>query len=153
MPGTNLTRAEAAARAELIHTQTYRVELDLTGEETFRSKTTVRFAARPGASSFIDLIADEVCSITLNGEDLPVDSYADSRIPLPNLAEDNELHVEAICPFSHTGEGLHRAVDPADGEVYLYSQFEVPDARRMYANFEQPDLKAEFTFVVDAPQS
>ncbi|MBB3024993.1 aminopeptidase N [Trueperella pyogenes] len=153
MPGTNLTRAEAAARAELIHTQTYRVELDLTGEETFRSKTTVRFAARPGASSFIDLIADEVCSIILNGEDLPVDSYADSRIPLPNLAEDNELHVEAICPFSHTGEGLHRAVDPADGEVYLYSQFEVPDARRMYANFEQPDLKAEFTFVVDAPEN
>ncbi|WP_366512624.1 aminopeptidase N [Trueperella sp.] len=152
MPGTNLTRAEAEERAQLIQTETYRVELDLTGEETFRSATTVRFTATPGASSFIDLIAQEVVAIRLNGEELPVDSYADSRIPLPNLAADNELYVEAICPFSHTGEGLHHAVDPADGQVYLYSQFEVPDARRVYANFEQPDLKAQFTFVVDAPE-
>ncbi|WP_343069072.1 aminopeptidase N [Trueperella pecoris] len=152
MPGTNLTRAEAAERAELIATKDYRVELDLTGEENFRSATTVRFSAKPGASTFIDLIADSVRKITLNGIDLPLESYEDSRIRLPNLAQDNELYVEAICPFSHTGEGLHRAVDPADGKVYLYSQFEVPDARRMYANFEQPDLKAEFTFVVDAPE-
>ena len=152
MPGQNLTRAEAAERANLIATKDYRVELDLTGSKTFRSQTTVTFTAEPGSRTFIDLIADSVEKIVLNGEELPADSFADSRIALPNLQADNELYIDATCPFSHTGEGLHRAVDPADGEVYLYSQFEVPDARRVYAVFEQPDLKAEFTFVVDAPE-
>ncbi|WP_394263941.1 aminopeptidase N [Trueperella sp.] len=152
MPGQNLTRAEAAERANLIATKDYRVELDLTDSKTFRSQTTVTFTAEPGSRTFIDLIADSVEKIVLNGEELPADSFADSRIALPNLQADNELYIDATCPFSHTGEGLHRAVDPADGEVYLYSQFEVPDARRVYAVFEQPDLKAEFTFVVDAPE-
>ncbi len=152
MPGENLTRAEAAERANLIATNAYRVELDVTGTEHFRSQTTVTFTAEPGSSTFIDLIANSVEKIVLNGEELPAASYEDSRIPLPNLKAENELYVDATCPFSHTGEGLHRAVDPADGEVYLYSQFEVPDARRVYAVFEQPDLKAEFTFVVDAPE-
>lgn len=153
MPGQNLTRAEAAERAHLIATQNYRVELDVTGTQTFRSQTTVAFTAQPGSSTFIDLIADSVEKIVLNGEELPRDAFADSRISLPNLQENNELYVDATCPFSRTGEGLHRTIDPADGEVYLYSQFEVPDARRVYAVFEQPDLKAQFTFVVDAPDN
>jgi aminopeptidase N len=38
-----------------------------------------------------------------------------------------------------------------DDEVYLYTQFESADARRMYACFEQPDLKAPFTLHVTAP--
>lgn len=151
MPGQNLTRAEAAERAELLQTSTYRVELDLTGDTVFRSQSTVNFSATEGASTFIDLIAQSVEKIVLNGEELPRDSYQDSRIPLPNLKAENELYVDATCEYSHTGEGLHRATDPADGQVYLYSQFEVPDSRRMYAVFEQPDLKAEFTFVVTAP--
>lgn len=154
MPGQNLTRNEATERAALIQTNTYHVELDLTtSAETFQSITTVNFTAnKAGASSFIDLIAHSVEEITLNGESLPLDTYQDSRIPLPNLAHENELTIRATCEYSHTGEGLHRVVDPADGEVYLYSQFEVADSRRMYAVFEQPDLKAEFTFVVTAPQ-
>lgn len=152
MPAENLTRSEAAERAKLISTKAYKVELDLTGSETFRSHTTVTFDAKPGASTFIDLIAREVHEITLNGKSLPVESYQDSRIPLPDLAAENELVVDTTCVFSHTGEGLHRAVDPADGKVYLYSQFEVPDSRRMYAVFEQPDLKAQFQFVVTAPR-
>ena len=53
--------------------------------------------------------------------------------------------------YTNTGEGLHRFVDPVDGEVYLYSQFEVPDSRRVFAVFEQPDLKATFQFTVTAP--
>ena len=57
----------------------------------------------------------------------------------------------ADAPYMNTGEGLHRFVDPVDNEVYLYTQFEVPDSRRMFAVFEQPDLKASFTFTVTAP--
>ncbi|MCI6574460.1 MAG: aminopeptidase N [Actinomycetaceae bacterium] len=153
MPGQNLTKTEAEERASLISTESYRVELDLTtSESTFTSISTVEFsAATPGTSTFIDLIAQSVQSIELNGEQLDVSSYHDSRIPLPNLREHNVLTVAATCIFSHSGEGLHRAVDPADGEVYLYSQFEVPDSRRMYAVFEQPDLKANFTFTITAP--
>ncbi|GIG53413.1 aminopeptidase N [Demequina activiva] len=154
MPGTNLTRAEAQARAAIVSTETYAVELDLTtSEETFRSTTTVRFAATAGASTFIDLIAPTVHSIVLNGESLdPATAYVDSRIALDNLQDSNELTVVADCAYMNTGEGLHRFVDPEDSEVYLYSQFEVADTRRVYAVFEQPDLKAAFTFTVTAPE-
>ena len=153
MPGTNLTRAEAQDRAAIVATESYVVKLDLTtSPETFRSVTTVRFTATPGASSFIDLIARSVEAITLNGESLdPATHFADSRISLPDLAAANELVVDATCAYMNTGEGLHRFVDPVDNEVYLYTQFEVPDSRRIMAVFEQPDLKATFAFSVTGP--
>ena len=155
MPGQNLTRLEAADRSATVHTQSYDVTLDLTrGETVFGSSTTARFTSTPGSSTFIDLIAPVVHSISLNGRALdPAEVYADSRITLTGLAADNELVVVADCAYMHTGEGLHRFTDPADGETYLYSQFEVPDSRRVFAVFEQPDLKASFTFTVTTPSS
>jgi len=154
MPGTNLTRAEAEARAATVSTEAYRIELDLsTTEDTFRSSSTVTFTATPGAQTFIDLIAPQVLSITLNGEQLdPAAHFADSRISLPNLQASNELTVVANCAYMNTGEGLHRFIDPEDGETYLYSQFEVADTRRVFAVFEQPDLKATFQFSIRAPR-
>ncbi|MFF2352189.1 aminopeptidase N [Kitasatospora sp. NPDC058115] len=155
MPGTNLTREEARTRADLLHVDAYDIELDLSSAReggTFRSTTVVRFTATtPGAATFIDLVAPSVEEIVLNGERLDNAGFADSRIALPGLAAENELRVVATCAYTNTGEGLHRFVDPVDGETYLYTQFEVPDARRVFANFEQPDLKAAFTFTVTAP--
>jgi len=153
VPGENLTRIEAQERRAIVDTHSYDVQLDLTrGDEVFASRTVVTFAATEGASTFIDLIARTVHAITLNGRSLdPAAVFADSHIALDDLAAENELVVEADCEYTNTGEGLHRFVDPVDGEVYLYSQFEVPDSRRMYTVFEQPDLKAAFTFSVTAP--
>ncbi|TAM70209.1 MAG: aminopeptidase N [Microbacteriaceae bacterium] len=153
MPGENLTRVEAATRAGIVSTHSYEVALDLTtGDETFRSTTTVRFSATPGAATFIDAITRTVHSVTLNGESLDPAAVSDGvRIQLPKLQAENELTVVADAIYTNTGEGLHRFVDPVDGEVYLYSQFEVPDSRRMFAVFEQPDLKATFQFTVTAP--
>ncbi|NQX03609.1 aminopeptidase N [Rathayibacter sp. VKM Ac-2856] len=155
MPGDNLTRSEAQERASLIQVDAYDVALDLTrGAETFRSTTTVRFTAQEGASSFIDAITKTVHSVTLNGVELDPADVADGvRIRLDSLAAENELRVDADALYTNTGEGLHRFVDPVDGEVYLYSQFEVPDSRRVFAVFEQPDLKAAFSFTVTAPAS
>ncbi len=154
MPGTNLTRDEAAARAALLHVDGYEVVLDLTtGPATFRTTTTVRFSARtPGEQTWIDFVGDSVESVALNGRALdPAEVFADSRIALPGLAADNVLVVDAVGRYTNSGEGLHRFVDPVDDEVYLYSQFEVPDSRRVYAVFEQPDLKATFAFTVTVP--
>lgn len=153
MPAENLTRAEARERASVVSPQSYDVTLDLTtGPATFASRTVVRFTATPGASTFIDLIAPAVHEVTLNGRTLDVaDVFADSRIALDGLAAENELVVVADAAYMNTGEGLHRFVDPVDDEVYLYSQFEVADSRRVFAVFEQPDLKATFTFTVTAP--
>ncbi|HEX6151480.1 aminopeptidase N, partial [Nocardioides sp.] len=154
MPGTNLTRDEAAQRSALLDVTSYAVDLDLTtSETTFASTTTIRFTCRePGSGTFVDLVDAEVRSITLNGSSLdPAAVYADSRIQLTDLAAENELVVVADCTYSHSGEGLHRFVDPVDDRVYTYTQFEVPDARRVYATFEQPDLKSRFTFQVTAP--
>ncbi|KUG57196.1 aminopeptidase N [Kocuria rosea subsp. polaris] len=153
MPGTNLTRQEAAARAETVAVDAYDVVLDLTrGERVFRSTTTVRFRATPGATTFIDAITDAVHSVVLNGTRLEPAEVSDGvRIQLPGLAGENVLTVESDCRYMNTGEGLHRFVDPVDDEVYLYTQFEVADTRRMFAVFEQPDLKARFAFTVTAP--
>ncbi|MEE1938099.1 aminopeptidase N [Streptomyces sp. TRM 70361] len=157
MPGTNLTREEARERARLLEVDAYEIELDLSGAQdggTFRSVTTVRFDARETGESFIDLVAPTVHEIVLNGVSLdPAEVFADSRIALPGLVEGrNELRVVADCAYTNTGEGLHRFVDPVDQQAYLYTQFEVPDARRVFASFEQPDLKASFTFTVTAPE-
>jgi len=155
----NLTRTAAAERAALLDVHTYRVELDLTdgggkpGEDTFRSTTTVQFAARePGASTWADIVAASVHSAVLNGVELDVSGYReDDGVALPDLAAENELVVVAEGRYMNTGEGLHRFVDPVDGGVYLYSQFETADAKRMFACFDQPDLKARYQLTVDAP--
>ncbi|MFD5321575.1 aminopeptidase N [Streptomyces sp. NPDC127098] len=162
MPGENLTRDEARERARLLTVHGYEVALDVrsaiesppvAGGRTFRSTTTIRFAcAEDGASSFADLLAPTVHSVTLNGVELPVDEVFDgSRVRLEGLRGENELTVDAACAYSRTGEGLHHFTDPEDGEIYLYTQYEPADARRVFANFEQPDLKAPFTFRVTAP--
>lgn len=155
MPGLNLTREEATERASVISSVTrYEISLDLTrGDTDFGSFTRIEFDAREGASTFADLVSNNVHSITLNGNTLdPFSVHQDNRIALENLAEHNVLEVEASCQYMHTGEGLHRFVDPADGQAYTYSQFEVPDARRVYTTFEQPDLKSTFTLTVKAPK-
>jgi aminopeptidase N len=154
VPGENLTRIEAQERRGLITgVESYVIALDLTtGPETFRSTTTVTFSAQPGSSTFIDAITKTVHSVTLNGEALDVAKVNDGvRIQLGGLKEHNVLEVVADALYTNTGEGLHRFVDPVDQEVYLYSQFEVPDSRRVFAVFEQPDLKATFQFTVTAP--
>ncbi|MER5767059.1 aminopeptidase N [Streptomyces sp. NPDC001985] len=158
MPGTNLTREEAQQRARLLTTHAYEVDLDLSGAQDggiYRSVTTVRFdSAEANAETFIDLVAPAVHEVVLNGKSLDVAAvFRDSRIALPHLHEGpNELKVVADCSYTNTGEGLHRFVDPVDEQAYLYTQFEVPDARRVFANFEQPDLKATFRFTVRAPE-
>ncbi|WP_285039186.1 aminopeptidase N [Plantibacter sp. lyk4-40-MEA-4] len=153
MPGENLTRVEAQERRALVDTSSYEVVLDLTtGPEVFRSTTTVRFTGEPGASTFIDAMTRTVHSVTLNGVELDPSTVSDGvRIQLDGLAAENVLVVDADAEYTNTGEGLHRFVDPVDGEVYLYSQFEVPDSRRVFAVFEQPDLKATFIFTITAP--
>ena len=156
MPGSNLTRIEAEERKAVVEAPIhYHVDLDLTvGGKTFGSTSRISFGARSGASTFLDLIADDVESVELNGVVLdPSKVFVDNRIELTDLKENNEVTVKALCRYSNTGEGLHRSVDPSDGNIYLYSQFEVPDARRVYAVFDQPDLKAIFDFEVLAPES
>ncbi len=153
MPGENLTRLEAQERFGVISVQSYAVALDVTtGPETFRSTTTVKFTARGGSKTFIDAITTRVHSVTLNGTSLDPQAVSDNvRIQLEGLVEHNTLTVVADFAYTNSGEGLHRFVDPVDDEVYLYSQFEVPDSRRVFAVFEQPDLKATFQFDVTAP--
>ena len=148
-----LSRDEAAARAALLAVTAYDIALDLTtSESTFASTTTVMFTCRePGASTWIDLVAPRVLSATLNGEAVDVSAHTGQRLPLSGLAAENTLVVVAECAYSRTGEGLHRLVDPVDDEIYLYSQFEMADAQRVYACFDQPDLKATFTLHVVAP--
>jgi aminopeptidase N len=149
---TKLTRDEAYDRARLLDVRSYHVELDLTGEATFRSVTTITFrCTRPGAGTFAELTAPAVSAITLNGDPVALESFDGDRITLANLAADNVLRVHADCAYSRNGEGLHRFTDPVDGGVYMYTDLETSDAHRVYACFDQPDLKATFEFTVTVP--
>ena len=150
----NLTREEARDRRQLLDVGSYQVELDLTGgDDTFRSVSTVRFqCTSPGAASFIELTAPAVLEIVLNGEPVSLSAFDGNRIELDGLQSENELRVAADCAYSRSGEGLHRFTDPTDGGTYLYSDLETFDAHRIYACFDQPDLKAAFQFSVIAPQ-
>lgn len=146
-----LTRDEAYARAELITISDYEIELDLSNamaldEPTYPVTTTLRFtAATPGEDTFLNYLGDSVESVVINGVSHQVDQIAGTaRILIPNVAGENEVVIRSHSRYSHSGEGLHRFVDPVDGQVYLYSQFEPADARRVYPNMEQPDLKAVF---------
>ena len=154
MPGDNLTRQEAQERRATVDVHSYEIDLDLTGaSDHFRTTTTITFSATPGSSTFLDAIIRSAHRITLNGEDLPTSVADGVRIHLDGLRAENTVTVVADADYTNTGEGLHRFVDPADGEVYLYTQFEVPDSRRVFAVFEQPDLKATFAFTVTAPSA
>jgi aminopeptidase N len=155
----NLTRDQAVERAALVTVDSYQINLDLTdgsgapGERTFRSTTTVVFDALAGADMVIDIAADNIRSATLNGRELDVSEYDESTgIPLRGIADRNVVVVDADCRYSNTGEGLHRFVDPVDDETYLHSQFETADAKRVFACFDQPDLKATFDLRVTAPK-
>ncbi|MFS0002504.1 aminopeptidase N [Corynebacterium striatum] len=154
MTSINLTREEANARSQMIDVKHYDVHLDLTDSEThFISTTVVSFHAKQAGSTFIDLRGEELLELRLNGAPLPTNAYeAKFGVPLSGLqVADYELKVVAKIPYSHTGEGLHRFVDPADEKVYLYTQFETADAKRVFACFDQPNMKATYSLAFDAP--
>ncbi|WP_027345401.1 aminopeptidase N [Hamadaea tsunoensis] len=156
----NLTQTEAVERARLLKVGSYDISIDLTdgsgnpGDGTFHSVTRVTFdCSEPGAQTFIEVAARAIRGATLNGAPVDVSGWADTTgLPLTGLAAHNVLVVDADYDYSTSGQGLHRAVDPVDKEVYLYSQFETQDAQKVYACFDQPDLKATYTWHVTAPR-
>ncbi len=155
MSSSNLTRDEARERARLLTVDSYDVSLDLTtGDKVFRSETTAQFScSEDGASVRLDLVAETVHEIVLNGTSLdPFEVHREDGLHLKGLEPTNVLRVVADLPYMRSGEGLHRFVDPVDGEVYLYTQHETNDAHRTYACFDQPDLKATFALAVTAPE-
>ena len=149
----DLTREEAHERAELLAVQSYDVELDFTrGDQVFGSTCVARFAcARAGAETVVDIVAERIHEATLNGEPVDLSGYADGRLPLTGLAADNILIVTADFAYTNECIGVHRAVDHADGKVYLYTSLCPAETRRVFANFDQPDLKAAFAYSVTAP--
>jgi len=149
-----LTRDEAQLRAQFLDVHRYTVELDLTtGDETFGSRTVIRFTARTAGDTFVEVKPAELRSVTLDGHPLDPRSLHEDRLPLENLtAGEHELRVDAVMRYSRTGEGMHRFTDPSDGETYLYTQLFMDDVQRIFAAFDQPDLKAVFEMRVKAPE-
>ncbi|PWR08058.1 aminopeptidase N [Micromonospora acroterricola] len=148
----SLTRVEATARGAAITVESYQVDLDLTGGgERFRSRVEIRFRATPGTATFAEVRPAKLLAVRLNDRDVDPGALTDNRLPLSDLDADNSLVVEAEMAYSNTGEGMHRFVDPADGETYLYAGSFLDNAQRIFAAFDQPDLKAPFTLAVTAP--
>lgn len=149
----NLTQLETAARAASVTVHSYRVDVDvrdaITDALTYPVVATIELTA--DGDTWLDFLGDSVSAVTVDGQARAV-SYDGARIALTGLAGRGVVRVEALALYSRTGEGLHRFVDPADGETYLYTQYEPADARRVFPNFEQPDLRAPFTFSLTGPE-
>ncbi|GHE40386.1 aminopeptidase [Streptomyces longispororuber] len=149
-----LTRDEAQTRAQLLDIQRYEISLDLTtGEETFDSRTVITFTAAADGDTFVELKPAHLRSLTLDGTPLDPEDLTGNRFPLPALtAGPHRLTVDAAMRYSRTGEGMHRFTDPTDGETYVYTQLFLDDVQRVFAAFDQPDLKAVFEVAVTAPE-
>ncbi|MGH4027578.1 aminopeptidase N [Actinomycetota bacterium Odt1-20B] len=151
-----LTRDEAQTRAQLLTVQRYAIDLDLTtGDETFDSRTVIHFTTltdTADGATFVELKPGELHSVTLDGQPLDPTTLTDNRLPLTALTRgEHELRVDAAMRYSRTGEGMHRFTDPSDGETYVYTQLFMEDVQRVFAAFDQPDLKARFDLTVTAP--
>ncbi|WP_164413364.1 aminopeptidase N [Streptomyces salinarius] len=152
-----LTRDEAQTRSRLLDVHHYAIDLDLTrGDETFDSRTVIRFTVRGDTDStdtFVEVKPAELRAVTLDGQPLDPAALDENRLALKNLAPgEHELRVDAAMRYSRTGEGMHRFTDPTDGETYVYTQLFLDDVQRVYAAFDQPDLKAVFDLTVTAPE-
>ncbi|MDR7186108.1 aminopeptidase N [Microbacterium trichothecenolyticum] len=154
MTSANLTRDETAARSSTIRLDTVEVDLDVRdaqdpATQTFPTAATLTFAAAADAT-WLDFLGESVDSVTVNGVARDV-HWDGARVRIDGLAAHNVVTVRGHGRYSTSGEGLHRFRDPVDGEVYLYTQYEPADARRVYPVFEQPDMKARWRFTVNAP--
>ncbi|MBV2357003.1 aminopeptidase N [Streptomyces sp. J2-1] len=149
-----ITRDEAQLRAQFLDVHRYAIDLDLTtGDETFASRTVIGFTARSAGDTFVELKPAELRSVTLDGQPLDPAALHDGRLPLTGLAAgEHELRIDAVMRYSRTGEGMHRFTDPTDGETYVYTQLFLDDVQRVFAAFDQPDLKAVFEVTVTAPE-
>jgi aminopeptidase N len=149
----SLTHDEARERHSLLGVQRYDITVDMTGlaeGNDFRAVSTIHFTAEPGAATFVDCAA-RVVSATLNGQEIPPGAVGDARIALADLRADNVLVVESVQSSTDQATAVHRSVDQADGTVYVWTSFEPDEARRAWACFDQPDLKAPHAFTVTAP--
>ncbi|MEU9113974.1 aminopeptidase N [Streptomyces sp. NPDC048483] len=149
-----LQRDEAQTRARLIDVHRYEIALDLTqGEDHFGSRTVIHFSAHEPGDTFVEIKPVELHTAILDGHPIDPAALDDNRLPLPGLtAGTHELRLDATMRYSHTGEGMHRFTDPADNESYVYTQLFMDDVQRVFAAFDQPDLKAVFALTVTAPE-
>ncbi|MFF5972669.1 aminopeptidase N [Streptomyces sp. NPDC012769] len=148
-----LTRDEAQTRAQLLDVHHYTVDLDLTtGDDTFASTSLIRFTARAAGDTFVELKPETLHSAVLDGEPLDIAALDDNRLPLTLTEGEHTLRVSTTMRYSRTGEGMHRFTDPTDGETYVYTQLFMDDVQRVFAAFDQPDLKAVFEVSVTAPE-
>ncbi|MGW0759481.1 aminopeptidase N [Streptomyces sp. NPDC002814] len=152
-----LTRDEAQTRARLLDVHRYQIELDLTrGEELFDSVTVIHFTVRSdleASDTFVELKPAELRNARLDGHHLDLDTLDENRLPLKDLTPgEHVLHIDAVMRYSRTGEGMHRFTDPTDGETYVYTQLFMDDVQRVFAAFDQPDLKAVFDLSIKAPE-
>ncbi len=147
----SLQQQEAIERKRQLTVESYDVRLDLAADPAwFGSMTTVRFSST-GGRTFVDLKPTSVRSIVLNGQPVDIGLLDRGRLLIDTLPGRNELAVDAVMPFRNDGEGLHRSVDPADGQHYVYGMSFMDAAPTIFACFDQPDLKAPYTFHVTAP--
>ena len=152
----SLNATYAEMRAKQVKNISYNLTVNIDNKsESFSGVSTLNFELQKNNIQDLTIDFDEgsVSSLLVNG--IPAEFSYDKwfiTIPAAILSSGkNVIEVAYQRPYATDGSGLHRFVDPENGEVYLYTDFEPYDANRLFPHFDQPDLKATYALNVNAP--
>ena len=152
-PRDVLSRDEAQRRSEVVSAVEYELHLDLqAGADRYHGEVVIRFSFSGTQGIFLDHRGDVIETFEVNGTAVePQSNGYRIKLPAAILEPRNEIRIVFEHTFDHAGDGFHRFVDPEDGGEYLYTNFEPYAAHRLFPCFDQPDIKATYDLVVDAP--
>jgi len=152
----SLEATYAEMRAKQVSNVSYNLSVTIDNKsENFSGSTQLTFDLAKNNQNDLTIDFDEgtVNSLKINGKEAKF-SYEKWFITIPAselAAGEQTITIDYQRPYSTDGSGFHRFVDPKNGEVYLYTDFEPYDANRLFPHFDQPDLKASYKIDVTAP--
>lgn len=150
-----LEESYARIRSKQVSNVAYKLKFNLSGDKAeFSGQVEISFDLLNNKQDLtLDFSDGDVSRVNLNGQDIEID-YNSWFISIDRsmlTQGPQKIVVEFTHPYSKTGSGLYRFIDPEDERVYIYSDLEPYDANRIFPSFDQPDIKATYDMEVEVP--
>ncbi len=149
-----LTRQVADSRKSRISNVAYTLDIDLISlADDYQGQVDITFELNNKSQNLtVDFTGGTVADVEVNGQEVAV-NYSGYFITLPAESlqvGSNQVSITYSHPYGQDGNGLHRFIDPEDGETYIYTYLWPYYSNRLFPNFDQPNLKATYAMKVRA---